>query len=70
MIETRREDIAIGVLGTISIGTEKYVAAIGIEMKVEHSQKNSFTRDSFRDWYLDAKKTTASSVSVSLNKTL
>ena len=47
MIEPRREDIVIGVLGTISIGTEKYVAAIGIEMKVEHSQKTALLGTAF-----------------------
>ena len=31
--------IVVGVLGAISIGFEKYVVAIGIEMKVECAQK-------------------------------
>ena len=30
----------VGALGTISTSFEKYIAAIGIEMCVEHTQKN------------------------------
>ena len=33
--------VVVGALGAISAGLEKYFAAIGIEMKVEHVQKNS-----------------------------
>ena len=32
-------------LDAISTDFEKYIAAIGIEMRVEHTQKNSFIRD-------------------------
>ena len=32
--------IVVGALGAISTGFEKYIAAIGIEMRVEHVQKN------------------------------
>ena len=35
-----------GVLVVISTAFEKYVAAIGIEIKVEHAQKNSLIGDS------------------------
>ena len=38
--------VVLGVLGAISTGFEKYIAAIGIEMRVEHAQKNSFVGDS------------------------
>ena len=41
--------IVVGALGAISTGFEKYIAAIGIEMRVEHAQKktkNSFIGDS------------------------
>ena len=31
--------VVVGALGAISTGFQKYVAAIGIEMKVEHAQK-------------------------------
>ena len=31
--------IVVGALGAISTGFEKYIAAIGIEMRVEHAQK-------------------------------
>ena len=35
-----------GALGAILTGFENYIAAIGIEMRVEHAQKNSFIGDS------------------------
>ena len=35
-----------GTLGAISTGLEKNIAAIEIEMRVEHAQKNSFIGDS------------------------
>ena len=41
--------VAVGTLGAISAGFVKYIAAIGIEMRVEHAQKktkNSFIGDS------------------------
>ena len=31
--------VVVGALGTISTGFVKYIAAIGIEMRVEHAQK-------------------------------
>ena len=31
--------VVVGALGAISTDFEKYIAAIGIEMKVEHAQK-------------------------------
>ena len=37
--------VIVGALGGISTGFEKYIAAIGIEMRVEHPQKN--TKNSF-----------------------
>ena len=33
--------LVVGALGAISADFEKYVAAIGIEMKVEHAQKTT-----------------------------
>ena len=36
----------VGALGAISTGFEKYIAATGIEMRVEHAQKKSFIGDS------------------------
>ena len=36
----------VGALGAILTGFENYIAAIGIEMRVEHAQKNSFIGDS------------------------
>ena len=33
--------VVAGALGAISTGFEKYVAAIGIEMKVVHAQKTA-----------------------------
>ena len=33
--------VVAGALGAISTGFEKYIAAIGIEMRVEHSKKHS-----------------------------
>ena len=41
--------VVLGALGAISTGFEKYIAATGIDMRVEHPQKttkNSFIRDS------------------------
>ena len=41
--------VIVGALGAISTGFEKYIAAIGIEIRVEHAQKttnNSFMGDS------------------------
>ena len=41
--------VIVGALGAISTGFEKYIAAIGIEIRVEHAQKttkNSFIEDS------------------------
>ena len=32
--------VVVGALGAISTGFEKYIAAIGIEMRIEHAQKN------------------------------
>ena len=32
--------VVVGALGAISTGFEKYIAAIGIEMRGEHAQKN------------------------------
>ena len=34
--------VVAGALGAISTGFEKYVAAIGIEMKVAHAQKQPY----------------------------
>ena len=34
--------VVVGTLGAISTGFEKYVAAIGIEIKVEHEQKQPY----------------------------
>ena len=31
--------VVVGVLGAISTGLVKYIAAIGIKMRVEHAQK-------------------------------
>ena len=31
--------VVVGALGAISTGFEKYIAAIGIEMRVKHAQK-------------------------------
>ena len=33
--------VVVGALGAISNGFEKYIAAIGIEMTVEHAQKTA-----------------------------
>ena len=33
--------IVVGALGAISTGFEKYIAAIGIEMRIEHAQKTA-----------------------------
>ena len=33
--------VVVGALGAILTGFEKYIAAIGIEMKVEHAQKTA-----------------------------
>ena len=33
--------VVVGALGAISTGFEKYIAAIGIEMRVEHAQKTA-----------------------------
>ena len=33
--------VVLGVLGAISTGFEKYIVAIGIEMRVEHAQKTA-----------------------------
>ena len=33
--------VVVGALGAISAGFEKYIAAIGIEMRVEHAQKTA-----------------------------
>ena len=38
--------VVVGALGAVSTGFEKFIAAIGIEMAVEHSEKNSFIGDS------------------------
>ena len=38
--------VVAGALGAISTGFEKYIAAIGIEMRVENAKKNSFFGDS------------------------
>ena len=38
--------VVVGALGAISAGFEKYFAAIGIEVKVEHVQKNSLIGNS------------------------
>ena len=38
--------VAVGELGAISTGFEKYIAATGIEMRVEHAHKKSFIGDS------------------------
>ena len=35
--------VVVGALGAISTGFEKYIAAIGIEMRVEHAQKKQKT---------------------------
>ena len=42
--------VVLGALGAISTGFEKYIAAIGIEMRVEHAQKTALlgTARSFR----------------------
>ena len=32
--------VVVGALGAISTGFEKYIAAIGIEKRIEHAQKN------------------------------
>ena len=34
--------VAVGALGAISTGFEKYIAAIGIERRVEHAQKQLY----------------------------
>ena len=33
--------VVVGALGAISTGFEKHIAAIGIEMRVEHAQKTA-----------------------------
>ena len=33
--------VVVGALGAISTGFEKYIAAIGIDMRVEHPQKKT-----------------------------
>ena len=33
--------VVVGALGAMSTGFEKYIAAIGIEMRVEHAQKTA-----------------------------
>ena len=33
--------VVVGALGAISTGSEKYIAAIEIEMRVEHAQKTA-----------------------------
>ena len=33
--------VVLGALGAISVGFEKYIPAIGIEMRVEHAQKTA-----------------------------
>ena len=33
--------LVVGALGAISVGFEKYIAAIEIEMRVEHAQKTA-----------------------------
>ena len=33
--------VVVGALGAISAGFEKYITAIGIEMRVEHAQKTA-----------------------------
>ena len=38
--------VFVAALGAISTGFEKYIAAIGIEMRVEHPQKTSFLGES------------------------
>ena len=34
--------VVVGALGAISTGFEKYIGAIGIEMRVEHAQKQLY----------------------------
>ena len=41
MKEVIRIPVVVGALGAISAGVEKYISAIGIEMKVEHAQKTA-----------------------------
>ena len=36
--------VVVGSLGAISTGVEKYIAEIGIEMRVEHAQKTALLR--------------------------
>ena len=52
--------VVVGALGAISNGFENYIAAIGIEMRVEHSPNHKkqfyWGQHIFRNWYLDAKK--------------
>ena len=53
--------VVVGALGAISTGFRKYIAAIGIEMRVEHAQKTTkipfyWRQQRFSNWYLDAKK--------------
>ena len=33
--------VVVGALGAMSTGFEKYIAAIGIEMRVEHARKTA-----------------------------
>ena len=51
--------VVVGALGAISTGFEKYITAIGTEMRVEHTQKKSFIGDSkdFETGTLMLKKT-------------
>ena len=53
--------VVVGALGAISTGFQKYIAAIWIEMRVEHAQKTTkkpfyWVQQRFLNWYLDAKK--------------
>ena len=49
--------VIVGALGAISTCLKKYVAAIGIEIKVEHAQKTGLLGTArILDWHLDAKK--------------
>ena len=36
--------VVVGALGAISTGFEKYIAATGIELRVEHAQKTVLSR--------------------------
>ena len=52
--------VVVGALGAISTGFEKYVAAIGIEMKVQHAQKTAligYSKDfETASWMLNKKQ--------------